>query len=99
MAFIMKPDTRVTIPLLLLAAAVLWATPFAWMAVASLRPGQSFVLLVPFEPAPLFGKLGARGLSHQSELQPDGSYRIEFTPGGPVLSGEAATASCGCGGH
>ena len=68
-------------------------------AVASLRPGQSFVLLVPFEPAPLFGKLGAKGLTHKSELQADGSYRIEFTPGGPVLSGEAAAGGCGCGGH
>jgi uncharacterized protein (DUF2249 family) len=68
-------------------------------AVASLRPGQTFVLLVPFEPAPLFGKLGARGLRGTSELQADGSYRIEFTPGGTVLSGEAAVAAGGCGGH
>ena len=68
-------------------------------AVASLRPRQSLVLLVPFEPAPLFGKLGAQGLTHKSELQPDGSYRIEFTPGGPVISGEAAVGTGGCGGH
>jgi uncharacterized protein (DUF2249 family) len=68
-------------------------------AVASLRPGQSFVLLVPFERAPLFGKLGAKGLTGKSELQPDGSYRIEFTPGGSVVSGEAAVGGCGCGGH
>jgi uncharacterized protein (DUF2249 family) len=68
-------------------------------AVASLLPGQSFVLLVPFEPAPLFGKLGAKGLTHKSELQPDGSYRIEFTPGGPVLSGDTAVGTGGCGGH
>jgi uncharacterized protein (DUF2249 family) len=68
-------------------------------AVASLLPGQSFVLLVPFEPAPLFGKLGAKGLTGKSELQPDGSYRIEFTPGGPVLSGGAAVGTGGCGGH
>jgi uncharacterized protein (DUF2249 family) len=68
-------------------------------AVASLRPGQSLVLLVPFEPAPLFGKLGAKGLTGKSELQPDGSYRIEFIPGGPVLSGEAAVRAGSCGGH
>ncbi len=68
-------------------------------AVASLRPQQSFVLLVPFEPAPLFGKLGAKGLTGKSELQADGSYRIEFTPGGPVLSGEAAVGAGDCGGH
>ena len=67
-------------------------------AVASLRPGQSFVLLVPFEPAPLFGKLGAKGLTGKSELQPDGSYRIEFTPGGAMVSGEVAGGTGGCGG-
>jgi sn-glycerol 3-phosphate transport system permease protein len=37
----MRPDMRVIVPLLLVAAAVLWATPFAWMAVASLRPGAA----------------------------------------------------------
>ena len=68
-------------------------------AVASLRPGQSFVLLVPFEPAPLFGKLGAKGLRGKSVLQADGSYRIEFTPGGPVDSSKAAVGGCGCSGH
>jgi hypothetical protein len=68
-------------------------------AVASLRPGQAFVLLVPFEPAPLLGKLGAKGFTHESELQADGSYRIEFTPGGAVLAGAAAVGAGGCGGH
>ncbi len=64
-------------------------------AAASLAPGQAFVLLVPFEPAPLFAKFGARGFSHKSEPQPDGTYRIEFTPGGSVVSGAAATGGCG----
>ena len=68
-------------------------------AVASLAPGQSFVLLVPFEPAPLFGKLGAQGFRHKSEQQPDGSYRLEFTPGGAVRPGMAAEVGCGCGGR
>jgi hypothetical protein len=66
-------------------------------AVASLAPSQVFVLLVPFEPAPLFAKFGAKGFSHKSEPQPDGSYRIEFTPGGPVLAGAAAAGAFGCG--
>jgi hypothetical protein len=34
-------------------------------AVASLTPGQAFVLLVPFEPALLFGKLEAEGFDAQ----------------------------------
>ena len=67
-------------------------------AVASLAPGQSFVILAPFEPAPLFGKLGAKGFSHRSEQAADGSCRIEFTPGGTPISGGAAVQSC-CSDH
>jgi uncharacterized protein (DUF2249 family) len=67
-------------------------------AVASLRPGQTFVLIAPFEPAPLFGKLGAKGFSHQSFPQADGSWRIEFAPTGTAQPG-ASSASCACSGH
>jgi uncharacterized protein (DUF2249 family) len=49
-------------------------------AVAGLEPGQSLVLVAPFEPIPLFTKLGARGFSHESEPQGDGSWRIRFDP-------------------
>ena len=64
-------------------------------AVASLSPGQVFVLLAPFEPAPLFAKLGAKGFSHKSEEMPDGVWRIEFTPTGvPQGSGSAESFSC-----
>ena len=66
-------------------------------AVASLAPGQLFVLVAPFEPAPLFAKLRAKGFSHKSEPQADGSYRIEFVPGGPVLAEAAAVSGRGCG--
>jgi hypothetical protein len=65
-------------------------------AVASLAADQLFVLVAPFEPVPLFAKLGARGFSHKSEPQPDGSYRIEFTPGGPVLEEAGTVGGCGC---
>ena len=67
-------------------------------AVASLYPGQAFVLLVPFEPAPLFGKLGAKGLTHKSELQADGSYRIEFTPDRLCFQERRALAAVAAGG-
>jgi uncharacterized protein (DUF2249 family) len=68
-------------------------------AVASLRPGQSFVLLVPFEPAPLFAKLGAKGFSHKSLPQADGTWRIEFEPTGAPVPAGAAPVSCACPGH
>jgi uncharacterized protein (DUF2249 family) len=47
-------------------------------AAAQTIVGSSFVLLSPFEPAPLYTKLGKEGFTHKSEQQPDGSWRIEF---------------------
>jgi uncharacterized protein (DUF2249 family) len=47
-------------------------------AAASLSPGQPLVLLVPFEPVPLYTKLGQQGFRHQSEQITDGTWRIEF---------------------
>lgn len=47
-------------------------------AVASLIPGQPFVLLVPFEPLPLYAKLGHQGFTHQSKQTEDGAWRVEF---------------------
>jgi hypothetical protein len=64
-------------------------------AVANLSAGQVFVLVAPFEPAPLFSKLGAKGFSHKSQAMADGSWRIEFTPFGvPQGSGSAESFSC-----
>jgi uncharacterized protein (DUF2249 family) len=47
-------------------------------AMASLVPGQSLVILVPFEPVPLYAKLGKQGFLHQSRQLADGAWRIEF---------------------
>jgi uncharacterized protein (DUF2249 family) len=66
-------------------------------AVASLAPGQAFVLLAPKEPKPLFDKLGARGFSHLSEAAPDGGWRVEFTPGAtPTSSAASGLGRCSC---
>ena len=65
-------------------------------AVADLEPGQSLVLLAPFEPIPLFTKLVAHGLQHTSEPLPDGSWRIVFNPTGTVQAGAAKHQSCCC---
>ena len=67
-------------------------------AVASLAPGQSFVLFAPFEPKPLFEKLKALGFSHQSTPEPDGSWRVEFTPG-PTTQAGMSIGPCTCSGH
>lgn len=66
-------------------------------AVERVQPGQAFVLLVPFEPVPLYTKLGRAGFLHvSSRCEDDGTWRIEFrrqavAAGGPV--------ACGCGEH
>ena len=47
-------------------------------SVAGLEPGQVFVLLVPFEPVPLYARLARAGYSHTAEKLSDGTWRIEF---------------------
>lgn len=47
-------------------------------AVASLIPGQPLILLVPFEPVPLYTKLGNQGFTHQAKQIDAGSWQVEF---------------------
>ncbi|MBI5801264.1 MAG: DUF2249 domain-containing protein [Verrucomicrobia bacterium] len=47
-------------------------------AVASLIPGQLLVLVVDFEPLPLYAKLGKQGFSHKATQLTDGAWRVEF---------------------
>lgn len=48
------------------------------VAVEQVIPGQPLVLLVPFEPKPLYAKLAAQGFNVTSATQADGTWRIEF---------------------
>lgn len=66
-------------------------------AVSNLIPGQSLVLLAPFEPRPLFTKLGKLGFTAVSEPCADGSWRIEFKPGVETLRVAPGSLACGCG--
>jgi uncharacterized protein (DUF2249 family) len=65
-------------------------------AVASLKPGQPFVLLAPFEPIPLFTKLAAQGYEHKSETLPDGSWRILFEHAGDKPESPTKHQGCCC---
>ncbi len=47
-------------------------------AVSSLIPGQLLVLVVDFEPVPLYAKLGNQGFSHTAKQLSDGAWRVEF---------------------
>lgn len=40
--------------------------------------GKSLVLIAPFEPAPLYEALGARGFSHATERLSDDEWIIRF---------------------
>ncbi len=50
-------------------------------AVTKLIPGQSLVVLVSFEPVPLYTKLGMCGFSHETTRLPDGTWQVTFKPG------------------
>lgn len=51
-------------------------------AVASLAPGQDFVVLAPFEPVPLEGVLGSQGFVHDAAEIGGGDWRVTFRPAG-----------------
>ena len=99
----MKREARLLVLLLLCAAALLWAIPFAWMAVASLRPNQAGALdlasLLPARPvrpgatSPTPGREGHFPLWY---LNTDAAVRRH--PGGAVRhrSASPATPSPGC---
>lgn len=50
-------------------------------AVTNLTPGQALVVLVPFEPVPLYAKLAREGFSHATQQSDDGTWRVEFRKG------------------
>ena len=47
-------------------------------ATASLIPGQPLVLIVPFEPVPLYKKLANQGFSHQAKQLDAKVWQVEF---------------------
>lgn len=49
--------------------------------VAGLGPDQKLVLLVPFEPAPLYGVLQNKGFEHSSRQIESGDWEITFSRG------------------
>ncbi len=46
---------------------------------ARLQPGQSLLLIAPFEPAPLYGVLGGRGFTHATERVAADEWVVRFT--------------------
>jgi uncharacterized protein (DUF2249 family) len=67
----------------------------------ALGTGESFRLVAPFEPVPLFSVLGRKGFSHLSQRAADGAWEILFTreqPGEPdAAPGCSSEAAPRCG--
>ena len=47
-------------------------------ATASLIPGQPLVIIVPFEPIPLYAKLGNQGFTHEMKQLDGSTWQVEF---------------------
>ena len=54
-------------------------------AVERLIPDQNLVIIVPFEPLPLYGLLAQRGFSHSSKLRSDDAWEVTFHPGASLF--------------
>lgn len=52
-------------------------------AVRCLAPGEVLRLVAPFEPVPLYAKLGDAGFAHVTRRREDGSFEVTFTPAAP----------------
>lgn len=49
-------------------------------AVGQLEAGQKFLLIAPFEPAPLYAVMAQRGFSSVATVREDGDWEILFSP-------------------
>ena len=50
-------------------------------AAATIPPGASLVVVAPFEPVPLYGALGGRGFTHETECVAADEWVVNFTRG------------------
>lgn len=50
--------------------------------VRELRPGQSLLLIAPFEPVPLFAVLAKQGFSHEARQSGNGDWEVLFKRNG-----------------
>lgn len=64
----------------LLVAAQRPPLPAILAAVSALEPGQTLLLIAPFEPVPLYELMALRGFTRVSCRRDDGDWEITFTP-------------------
>ncbi len=47
-------------------------------AACAIKPGETLVIIAPFEPIPLYDVLGARGFSHETAMIAAGEWVVRF---------------------
>lgn len=47
-------------------------------AAAGIHPGESLLLIAPFEPVPLYGVLGGRGFQHETHQIAPNEWVVRF---------------------
>jgi uncharacterized protein (DUF2249 family) len=47
-------------------------------AAAGIQPGEALVIVAPFEPAPLYGALGAQGFAHATQRVAADEWVVRF---------------------
>lgn len=52
-------------------------------AINRLQPGQSLLLLAPFQPLPLYEMLGERGFTPEAREREDGTWEVLFRCAAP----------------
>ncbi|MDQ2903518.1 MAG: DUF2249 domain-containing protein [Ktedonobacteraceae bacterium] len=48
-------------------------------AAVPLKPGETLVIVAPFEPVPLYAVLGERGFSHETHCVASDEWVVRFT--------------------
>jgi uncharacterized protein (DUF2249 family) len=71
---------------------------------AQLQRGEKFLVIAPFEPAPLFRVLADRGFGRSARRTADGNWEVLFTlgdaqsaPAGETKATSEPVDGCGCG--
>ena len=66
-------------------------------AARDLGVGETFRLLAPIEPVPLFHALGRQGLDHTARQTPEGDWEVLFTRRVPAAPSDSAPEHAGTG--
>ena len=64
--------------------------------VGKLSAGEQLLLIVPFEPVPLYQVMAQRGYAYESTAREDGNWNILFSPSGATAVEKEAAEPPSC---